>query len=49
MPALPEKQQSDPLAGWPPEALKREAALAAALAVSRAQIIALLETIRGLV
>ena len=52
----PEKQQTDtaPIAafadeGWPEEALKREAALIAAYPASRAQFIALLDAIRGLV
>jgi hypothetical protein len=54
MPALPEKQQSDAIAalaaqGWPEEALKREAALIAALPASRAQFTALLEILYGLV
>jgi hypothetical protein len=59
MPALPEKQQSDAIAalaeptfsmeGWPEDAIKREAALIAALPASRAQFTALLETLYGLV
>jgi hypothetical protein len=52
MPALPEKQQPDPISNlaaldWPPDARKREADLIAALAASRPQVIALLQTLRG--
>jgi hypothetical protein len=44
--AMPEKTLPAPRPAWPQDALKREAALAAALAQSRAGIIALLEAIR---